>query len=805
MFSNYLKIAARVLLRHKLYTFINVFGLSLGIACCILILLFVRNEMSYDSFHRNADSIVRVIQVNKKANSKTEYSAFVPTPLAPALLSEYPEVRRAARFTTGGVVMTRGESSFEESILYTDPDAFAMFDFRFIEGNGGTALKDPNSIVLTRPMATKYFGTENPIGKQLLVRNRGSEEPFVVAAVTEAMPVNSSIQFDFLANITKSGNYERLKDAWTWSNGSAFLQLAPGTSPTDLERKLGPFIQTHFGKDVQRLQSDRILSREANAFHLELQPLTSIHLDTKVESTPEEKGNPTYSLILGGIALLVMTIACINFVTMAIGRSANRAKEVGVRKVSGAFRTQLMGQFWGEALLLATIALGLGIVLAELFLPTFCQLIGKQLVLSLTDPGLVGGLVGLLLLVSVAAGSYPALVLSRFEPVEVLKGRCRIGGKNLFTKALVVFQFGLSIFLVCAALVLTDQIQFMVSSNLGFHPQQVAILPTFAGGEKAELIADRFRSRVAEKPEILSVSATSGAFTHGVDVNSFNYNGEQKTAFVYRVDAKYLETLQIPLIEGRNFVEESAEDRDHGMIVNEAFLRSIGVPVAAAGKRVPGVGGGVIDGMNIIGVAKDFHFSSLREEIGPVIMFMKKDWPLDDILIRIAPSKIPETVEYLRRVWKEISPNTPFQLTFMDEDFQKLYEGEMQWARMMSYSTLFAVLLASLGLFGLATLAVTNRTKEIGIRKVLGATGGGMINLVSAEFLRLVLIANLLAWPAAYFAASKFLENYASRMSLTPWPFLMAGLGAMVIAFLTIVGQIVRAIRANPVEALRYE
>ncbi|HTY37610.1 MAG TPA: FtsX-like permease family protein, partial [Bacteroidota bacterium] len=505
------------------------------------------------------------------------------------------------------------------------------------------------------------------------------------------------------------------------------------------------------------------------------------------------------------IALLVMTIACINFVTMAIGRSANRSKEVGVRKVLGAFRTQLMGQFWGEAFLLATVAMGLGIVLAELFLPTFCDLIGKQLVLSLTDLGLVSGLAGLLLLVTVAAGSYPAVVLSRFEPVEVLKGRFRVGGKNFFTKALVVLQFGLSIFLICAALILTNQIQFMVSSNLGFRPEQVAILPTFSNGEKAEIIAERFRSRVAENPDILSVSATSGAFTHGFDVNSFHYNGEVKTAFVYRIDAKYLETLQIPLVEGRNLDEGSADDRDHAMIVNEAFLRALGLPVSAADKPIPGLEGGVVDKMNIVGVVKDFHFRSLREEIGPAIMFMKKDWPLDDILIRVAPAKIPATVEYLRHVWKELSPNTPFQLTFMDEDFQRLYEGEMKWSRIVSYSTLFAVLLASLGLFGLATLAVTNRTKEIGIRKVLGATGGGMIRLVSTEFLQLVLIANLLAWPAAYFAASKFLENYAYHIQLTPWLFLLAGAGAVVIAFLTIVGQIVRAARANPVEALRYE
>jgi putative ABC transport system permease protein len=476
-----------------------------------------------------------------------------------------------------------------------------------------------------------------------------------------------------------------------------------------------------------------------------------------------------------------------------------------MRKVLGAYRTQLMSQFWGEALLLATLAMGLGIVLAELFLPTFSQLVGKRLVLSLTDVGLVGGLVGLLLLISVAAGSYPALVLSKFEPVEVLKGRFRIGGKTLFTKCLVVFQFALSIFLICAALVLSDQIRFMITSNLGFHAQQVAVLPTFANGPNAEQLSDRFRTRVQEYPDILSVSATSGAFTHGYDISGFQYNGEQKSSFVYRVDDTYLETLQIPLVEGRNFVKGSTNDRDHAMIVNEAFLRSMGWSSPAVGKRLVGADDEMLAQLNVIGVVKDFHFRSFREEIRPAMMFMRTDWPLDDILIRMAPAKIPETVEYLRQVWRELSPNTPFQLTFMDEDFQRLYEGEMKWARIMTYSTLFAVFLASLGLFGLATLAVTNRTKEMGIRKVLGASGIGMIKLVSIDFLKLVLIANLLAWPAAYFAASKYLENYAYRITLTPWLFLLAGLGAMVIAFVTIVGQIVRAVRANPVEALRYE
>ena len=805
MLTNYFKIAARVLLRHKLYTFINVVGLSLGISCCILILLFIRNELSYDTFHSNAGAIVRVLQVNTKLNNEAEYSAYIPMPVAPALRAEYPEIVRAARFTSGGVIVTQGDKSFFERVMYTDPDAFSMFNIDFISGSGSTALKNPNEIILTRGMALKYFGEDDPLGKQLLIRTRTSDEPYVVAAVVEPMPANSTLQFDFLLNITKRFMYETLKDRWTSSSGSAYVQLAAGTKPQELEQKFQPFIQRHFGDIIQRRQHNGILSKGANPFHLELQPIAGVHMDTKVGSTPEETGNPSYSLILAGVAVLVMTIACINFVTLAIGRSANRAREVGMRKVLGAYRSQLMSQFWGEAFVLATLAMGLGIVLAELFLPTFCQLVGKQLSLSLTDIGLVGGLGGLLLLISVAAGIYPALVLSKFEPVEVLKGKFRIGGKTLFTKVLVVFQFGLSIFLICAALVLSDQINFMITSNLGFHAQQVAILPTFADKLDAERVSERLQTRVKENPDILSVSATSGAFTHGYDISGFLYNGEQKSSFVYRIDEKYLETLQILLIEGRNFVKGSADDRDHAMIVNEAFLRSVGWTRPALGKRLVGADDEMLAQLNVIGVVKDFHFRSFREEVRPAIMFMRTDWPLDDILIRIAPSKLPQTVEYLRQAWKELSPNTPFQLTFMDEDFQKLYEAEMKWARIMSYSTFFAVFLASLGLFGLATLAVSNRTKEIGIRKVLGASATGVVTLVSSDFLKLVLVANVLAWPAAYFAALKYLENYAYRVTLTPWIFLAAGMGAMLIAFIAIVGQILRAVRANPVEALRYE
>jgi len=368
-----------------------------------------------------------------------------------------------------------------------------------------------------------------------------------------------------------------------------------------------------------------------------------------------------------------------------------------------------------------------------------------------------------------------------------------------------VFQFGLSIFLICTALVLSEQIRYMVSSNLGFHSDQVAILPAFANKDAVPAIADRFRVLAAENPNIEMVSVTSGAFTHGYDIEGFKYNGENKSSFTFRIDENYLKTLGIPLVEGRNFIKGSAKDRDHGMIVNEAFVKSMGWNKPVVGRRLVGVDTDLLAPLSVIGVVKDFHFQSMRSEIRPAIMFMNPDWPLDDILIRIAPNRIPETVEYIRQVWRKISPNTPFNLTFMNDDFQKLYDSEMRWQSIITSAAVFAIFLACLGLFGLATLAVTNRTKEIGIRKVLGASGSGMVRLVSADFLKLVAVANILAWPAAYLAASAFLENYAYRISLGPLVFVAAGAGAVLIAFVAIASQVFKAARANPVEALRYE
>ena len=805
MIKNYLKIAVRNILRQKTYSFINIIGFSIGIACCILIVLFVRDELSYDTFNTNADSIVRVLQVEREPNGELVSQDYQPMPLVPALKSEYPEILHAARFSTGGTIVTYGDKAFQETIMFTDPDVFSMFDIKFISGNPKTALVDPSEIVITKETADKYFGNEQPMGKALNIKTPGGTQSLIVAGVVEEMPSNSTLQFNFLANLQKHRMYERAKDRWTSSNGSAYLMLRKSVKPEELQAKLPVFVQKYFGEIIKRYQSEGYLSKEKDPFKFLLQPLKDVHLDTSVKYSSVETGNPTNSYILGGIALLVLLIACINFVTLTIGRSANRAKEVGVRKVLGAERLKLIRQFWSEAVLFSAIAMIIGIAIAGVLLPSFNQLAGKKLFMSFTDFGLIGTLFVLMLLIGLISGIYPALFLSRFEPISILKGKFKIGGRNFFTKALIVFQFSLSILLICSALVLSEQLHFVINSNLGFHPHQVAVLPAYSKAGEAETITNRLRVEVQGDPRILNISLTSGAFTHGYDISGFKYNDKNKNAFVYRIDENFLPTLKIPLVEGRNFIKGSAEDRDHGMIVNEAFVKSMGWTLPAVGKELTGTDDKQLAKLHVIGVVKDFHNRSFHEEIRPAIMFMLPDWPQEDILIRIAPSDIPQTVAYLKTVWQKINPDTPFDLTFLDHDFQKLYESEMKWGEIINYSSALAVILACLGLFGLVTISITNRAKEIGIRMVLGASGPGILKLISSDFLKLVLLANIIAWPAAYWAATKYLEEYAYRISLTPTIFILAGLMALVISFTTIAAQIIKVSRSNPVDALRYE
>jgi putative ABC transport system permease protein len=808
MLKNYLKVALRNLTRNKLYSAINVFGLAIGIAGCILIMLFVQHEASFDNFHPNVNRIFRVVEIEKKPDGEKSASAFQPMPLAPTLLAEIPEIKSAVRFFAGSSIVAYGEKAFGEELRFSDPAFFTVFNFPLLQGNFAAALTLPNAVVISEKMAQKYFGDENPLGKLLTISIQDKTEDFVVTAVAKNAPENSSIQFNFVLPIQKFRQYELKMQRWNNFNGTVFVQLADQAASADLENKLGPFVQKYFGKMIERSRNEGYMSKDAEAFQLRLQPLREMYLGSTNIAADENKSNPLYSYILSGIAGFVLLIACINFMTLAIGRSSGRAREVGMRKVLGAVRVQLMKQFWGEALLLSLLAFALGIGLAELFLPTFNQFASKNLTLNNFFQGwFFFGLIGLWLFVGLMAGSYPSFFLSRFEPVSVLKGATKLGGKNFFTQSLVVFQFSLAIFLIVASLVMAAQLKFLATKNLGYNAEQVVIIPMRTGSNNngEELVA-RFRSQLMGQAGIVNISGISGAFTHGYDINGFEHNGKNRSAFVYRVDPNFLATLDIPLVDGRNFLQESGTDAKQAIIVNEALAQEFEWQPPFIGKRLAGWDEkNIPGGPEVIGVVKNFHFRSLREKIAPALFFMNPEWYVNEMLVRISPANIPQTLALLEKTWKEIAPNRPFDYTFLDDEVQQQYQLEQRWGNIVRYSTVFAIMLACLGLFGLSTLAAINRTKEIGIRKVLGASIANVTGLVSKEFVKLVLIANVIAWPAAYFVLNKLLQNYAYRIFLGPKFFVLATALALMIAFFTVSIQALKAALANPVQSLRYE
>jgi putative ABC transport system permease protein len=808
MFKNYLKVAVRSLLRQKAYSFINIFGLAVGLACCILIFLFVQHEWSYDTFHRNAGTIFRVVQAEKNVAGERTLSAYQPLPLAPALHDEFPAIIRAVRFiTSGNVIVKYGETSFSENVLFADSPMFAMFTFPLLQGNPATVLQNPNAIVLSEKMAQKYFGDAEPLSQRLALNFGNQFEDFIVTGVAQNAPDNSSIRFDFVLPYIKYPAYESALTRWNSNRTSTFIQLADKNQATALEKQFPSFVEKYFGALIQAAQNDGELSKDADALQLRLQPLTDIHLNPNFVNSLEPTSNPVYSYILAGIAVLVLLIACCNFMILAVGRSTSRAREVGVRKVVGAARVQLLRQFFGEALLLNFLALLLGIGLAELFLPEFNQLAGKSLAISYGGNwAFLLAMLALMLLVGLAAGSYPAIFLSRFQPVTVLKDDMARGGKNRLTHALVVIQYVLSIFLITGTLVMMKQLDFLKSKKLGYNEENVVAIRTFTGwnNEGARLL-EVFRNALADRSEIRNVAGTIYSFTRGSSEEGFKSEGVEHSAYVYRVDENYLATLGMELIAGRNFSKDFPSDSSNAVIVNEALVKDFGWD-EAIGRKITGFRN--VQGLaepTVIGVVKNFHFLSLHNEIAPVILHVNPNWPIRYILVKIANVEVPQTLALLRDTWHRVSPNAPFEFYFLDEDVENQYRAEARWGKIVGYASVLAIFIACLGLFGLATLTTAKRIKEIGIRKVLGASVVRIAGLLSKDFVKLVLLANLVAWPIAWYAMNKWLQNFAYRTALGWWIFALAGGLALLIALLTVSTQAIRAALANPVEALRYE
>ncbi len=779
MLRNYLIVAYRNLMRHKVYSLINVAGLSIGIAFCILTFLFVRHEWTYDTFHDYADRIYRVY-----TETGFGQSGMTPDPLGPALVAAFPDIP-AVRIGGGASSVKEGDRSLGRSIYFADPAILEVFTFPLLKGDPATVLEDPSSLVITEAAARKYFGHEDPLGKVLSVRLWGppaADRDFVITGIAKTIPKNSSIRFDFLAPFAARGEPRN----WRHYNIATYVLLSEHVWLADLEEQFPGLVKTWFGENAE------------NKFGL--QPLLEVHLNRGGRG-PKPVSNPVYSYVLIGISLMVLVIACVNFMTLAVGRSFSRDREVAMRRVSGASRTQLTQQFLGESMLLSVMALITGVVLAELLLPAFNNLVGMDLALrDQTDGAGLAFLVGLSAAVGLAAGGYPAFVLSGFQPVVVLGGRHRFGATSLFARALVVFQLAMSVFMVVSALLMVRQLEYLKKKPLGFKSEHVLRIPIWDLWQRDSGPVDVFRNELIRHHTVLGITTTTHALSNRTRyLGNVEYQGEKLDVELVDVGYDFLKTMGLSLLEGADFFPRSSDFRS-SIIVNEALVRRLGWENQVVGRMLRVEERDV----TVIGVVQDFHVRSLHHRIGPAVLRLDRmGWGM--LFVRIRPENIPGTVAFLEEKWREIAPGLEFQHFFLDDEVKGQYRDEDRWNRVLWFSALLAVFIACLGAFGLTALSVARRTREIGVRRVLGAHASGIVSLLSRDFVKLVVIASLIAFPAAYYATDRWLQDFAYRIEPGIGTFVLGGILVLLAVLLTVSAQAIRAAWANPVDALRTE
>ena len=803
MLKNYIKIALRHLGRHRSYTVINVAGLAIGIATCLLILLYVQEEVHYDRFHDKADRIYRIVH-DRALSGSEEHLATVPLALGPALRQDFPEVAGVVRLLRDEppVIAYRDRQFTEENIFYADPALFEVFSFRFRSGSPETALADPNGIVLTETMARQYFGDEDPVGEVLTYTNWGNEYAYAVSAVLEDVPAASHVHFDALVPFESPQNLWHLMHGqdWNYSGSWTYVLLAGAQAAPAFEAKLAGFVERHV-PEVLRTGTT-----------LRLQPLLDIHLHSRLAGEIEANGSPLYVYVFAAVALLVLLIACINFMNLATARSAQRAREVSLRKVLGAPWSHLIRQFLGEALLLSFLAVGLAVVLVALVLPAFNGFTGKTL--SLGQPGMAfmpAVLVGIGLVVGFVSGSYPAFFLSAFEPAAVLKGATAgLPHAAPLRKALVVFQFVISILLLVGMGVIVQQLDFMRTKDLGFDQEEVVFIRRRAGQN-----IEAFKTKLLAHPKVeraVGARAVPGSVNAApITFNLFRAEGmeahERKQMPATSVGYGYLDLFGLNLVAGRDFSPDIPTDSAEALILNETAVRELGWQGGALGKTIDAFDMlGNFDGTGrVVGVVKDYHFESLHHPVKPLVLSTNGRGYYGNVVLRLAAGSGPDVLDFIAQTWHDVVPEAPLELFFLNADLQRLYRQERQVQRIMGYFTGLALFIGCLGLFGLAAFTVEQRTREIGVRKVLGASVAGLVALLSKDFLKLVALAYLLAVPVAYLAMERWLEGFAYRVEVSWLLFAGAGVAAVGIALLTVSYQAVRAALADPVQALRYE
>jgi putative ABC transport system permease protein len=806
MFNNYLKIALRNIFKHKGYSLINIIGLAIGMACCLLILLYVNDELSYDRYHENADRIYRVIE-EVRLEGVGEESSSMPFPTGDTLPMEYPDAVEASvrffNFQLPSVSVQYGTSDEklfnEPRFFFADSAVFEVFSFEMIEGDPKTALEEPNTIVITESMVEKYFEDEDPIGKTLRWQNGVNLN---VTGVLKNTPLNSHFQFDFLASFATlrrlyGGN---LPQTWYWNPCWTYILLKEDASPDTLQAQFPALVQKYFPDSIK----DKVV--------IKLQPLKDIHLKSHLDYEINPNSDISYIYIFSAIAVFVLLIACINFMNLATARSANRGREVGMRKVLGAYRTQLVRQFLGESMILCVIAALLAVIIVEIVLPAFNAFSGKALSTDyFTDGRLLAGLGLITFTVGILSGIYPAFFLSGFDPVKVIKGTLERGGRSSgFRKVLVVVQFAISIVLIIGTIICFQQLNYLRNSGLGFNKDQVIMLPAY--GTAPARWYERFRERILQDPHIAKVAAVEDVLGAKYQTGSFIPEGTSESNMqqipLLVVTHDFIETFDMEMVSGRSFSKEFPTDITEGIIINESAAKRFGwSPEDALGKRLRQQNGLML---RVVGVVKDFNYASLSQPITPFVLEMPRgpgqmNGRVRYVAIKTSTADFQQTISFLKSTWEEVVPNRSFDFFFLDDELDKQYNSEEQMGRVFGVFTILAIVIACLGLFALASFTTELRTREIGIRKVLGAQASGIVILLSKEFAKWVLIANVIAWPVAFYIMERWLDGFAYRTVIGITTFIVATLLAFAIAIITVSFQALKAALSNPVKSLRHQ
>lgn len=819
MLRNYLLIAIRSLTKHKFYTLINVAGLATGIAACLVIILFIQSELRYDRHYKNTERIYRVNGEIKFGGNHYKL-AVASAPFANAAVQTFPEIESAVRFRTRGSYLVKrtetADNIKENDVAWTDSTFFKVFSVPVLQGNATRALTEPKSIAISKKLADKYFPDGNVLGQSMILDNRMNVK---VTAVFDDMPVAGHFRYDIL--IAMAGLDEAQQENFLSNNFNTYFLLRPGTDVKALEQKFPAFLEKHIGPQASAVLGGEFTMEKfkagGNIWEYTLMPVTDIHLHSDLTAELGPNGDITYVYLFSAIALFILSIACINFMNLSTARSANRAKEVGVRKVMGSLRSHLVRQFLLESILLSFGSFVVALILAWLFLPIFNSLSQKDLSLPLSDPLFYGLLGGASAFIGILAGLYPSFFLSAFKPVNVLKGNVALGMRSGWIRSsLVVFQFVISIFLVIATITVNRQLDYIQNKKIGFEKDQVLIVnDAYALGKNVKAFKDQVvQNNFIKSGTVSGFIPVSGGWRsdntywpEGSEPNENNMVGLQ----TWDVDYDYVKTMGMKIIEGRDFSTDFLSDSS-AIVINQSALKHFNYEKDPIGKKISTFNGNNPDGSpdrnslrswTIIGVVEDFHFESLKQNISPLALFLAKN--NGTVIFRFEAVNSKDVIASVEKTWKALAPGQPFQYSFLDEDFGRMYATEQRLGKTFAVFTTLAIIIACLGLFALTSFTAEQRTKEIGIRKVLGASVGSIVVLLSKEFGKLILIAFVLAAPIAWYAINWWLKSYTYKVEIGILVYVLAGVFAFAVAWITMSYQSIRAARNNPVTSLRSE